>query len=618
MVTPVQIQVFDHEQLAFSDEFEGTVELGRQSEPAEDVYKGHLEGDRWRVAIARLKEQFVSRRHALIVPLEGGLVRLTNTSTLIPLTLAGGAELAPQATVELRMPATLSIGRKNILINQGDIEQTMLRSLPESVHMPAPDAKLERLPVLELPRGAGAEIDPESLLRWLRTIMGVLQTAASSSDFFDRAARGVVDIVGLDSGRVLLFEGDGWRVEAVGQSVGTLAAAGLSELDNWRPSRRVLRRLRAERRTFWEEPEQNVQESMSLSGVAAVVAAPILDRQGTVIGALYGERRQKPHGLLGEIARVTELDAMMIELLATSVAAGLARIEQEKAAMAARVQFEQFFTPELARELAVRPDLLSGQERDVTLLFADIRGFSRISERIGPGGTLRWIGDVMGKLSDCILAHSGVLVDYIGDEVIGMWGAPKDEPAHARLACRAALDMLGTLAELNAKWQLVLGEPMALGIGINSGLAQVGNTGSSRKFKYGALGNTVNLASRVQGATKFLKTDLLVTGSTRAQLDSNFAVRLLCRVGVVNIAEPVALYEMVPVGRPGWDALKRGYEEALALFEKQEFRRAARTLATLQEEFPGDDPSLLLLSRVVDCLVHEPVEFDPVWRLSAK
>src|SRR5262249_14158212 len=169
--------------------------------------------------------------------------------------------------------------------------------------------------------------------------------------------------VGLDSGRVLLFEGDGWRIEGVAKPlVGFDTLSGSAEMDNWRPSRRGLTRLRAEKRTFWEDPEVVVSESLSLTGLSAVVAAPILDRAGAVIGALYGERRRKGFAAL-EPPRVSEVDAMMMELLATGVAAGLARIEQEKAALAARVQFEQFFTPELARELAVRPDLLKGQER---------------------------------------------------------------------------------------------------------------------------------------------------------------------------------------------------------------------------------------------------------------
>jgi adenylate cyclase len=217
-----------------------------------------------------------------------------------------------------------------------------------------------------------------------------------------------------------------------------------------------------------------------------------------------------------------------------------------------------------------------------------------------------------------VLAHSGVLVDYIGDEVIAMWGAPKEEPAHARLACRAALDMLAKVPEINARWQGLFGEPMGLGIGINTGVAQVGNTGSAYKFKYGALGNTVNLASRVQGATKYLKTGLLVTGSTRARLDSNFATRLLCRVAVVNIAEPVDLYELTQADRPGWDKLRHGYEEALALFDRRDFRATAQRLGNLLAEFPDDGPSLLLLSRAVECLVHDAAEFEPVWRLPGK
>lgn len=624
MLIPLLIRLYDRNELVFTDEFEEPVELGRQSEAAEQTYSRRQEGKHWRVVIARMEEQAVSRRHALIEPLAGGRVRVTNSSSLIPMTLSDGTELAPRASTELALPVALSVGKRRIHVSEADSSLTQLRGLPEIPHAPvaAGLTVAERLPALDLPRDGG--IETESLLRWLHTIMGVMHTAASSSDFFDRAAKGVVDVVGLDNGRVVLFDGDGWRTEAVAYPVGAfgLGASSPEMADNWRPSRRVLSRLRAEKRTFWEEPESPEGGDMSLSGVAAVVAAPIIDRHGEVIGALYGERRQ--HGLTSRagggtpLARISKVDAMLVELLATGVAAGLARIDHEKAAMAARIQFEQFFTPELARELAARPDLLKGQERDVTLLFADVRGFSRVSERIGPAKTLEWIGDVMGTLSDCVIAHSGVLVDYIGDELIAMWGAPQTEPAHARLACRAAIEMLETIPEINARWEAVLGGPMQLGIGVNTGIAQVGNTGSSRKFKYGALGNTVNLASRVQGATKYLKSNLLVTGSTRTRLDSNFAVRLLCRVAVVNIEQPVELYELVMAGRPGWDDLRKGYEEALALFERQEFRAAARLLGNLMGDFPDDGPSLLLLSRVVDRMVRDTPEFDPVWRLPGK
>jgi adenylate cyclase len=262
--------------------------------------------------------------------------------------------------------------------------------------------------------------------------------------------------------------------------------------------------------------------------------------------------------------------------------------------------------------------LLTGRDVEVTMLFADIKGFSRVSERIGPAKTVEWVGDVMETLSDCVLAHHGVLVDYIGDEIIAMWGAPKEQPDHPRLACLSALDMQAALPALDARWHDVLGVATDIGIGINTGHAQVGNTGSLRKFKYGALGGTVNIASRVQGVTRYLKTRLVVTESTHSRLDASFATRRLGRAAVVNIAEPVALFELAEPARPRWTQLVHKYESALAEFEAGRFSDAIRILGTLLAENPDDGPSLVLLARAVNCVVEEPVEFDPVWRLPGK
>src|SRR5690606_20866950 len=158
----------------------------------------------------------------------------------------------------------------------------------------------------------------------------------------------------LDVGRVLLRDGEDWRIEA--RAVGRLG----SEAAIRPPSRRVLGRLREERRTFWQDAECGPGAGgASPAGVAAGVGAPILDRPGEVIGALYGERHRSNRG--PGLPRVERVDALLLELLACGVAAGLARVEQERAALAARIQFEQFFTPELARELASRPDLLTGR-----------------------------------------------------------------------------------------------------------------------------------------------------------------------------------------------------------------------------------------------------------------
>ena len=277
------------------------------------------------------------------------------------------------------------------------------------------------------------------------------------------------------------------------------------------------------------------------------------------------------------------------------------------------------FTPELARHFVRHPELLNqALDTEVTVLFCDIRRFSRISARLGPGETVNWLSDVMDKLSDCVIRHRGVLVDYIGDELMAMWGAPEEVADHAQLACQAALDMLDQLPLINERWGEQLGETTDVGIGLNSGIARVGNTGSTRKFKYGPLGNTVNLASRVQGATKYLSTRLLVTGDTFQQLGDPLSARRLCKVRVVNIDKPVDLYELRPRDRGLPESSRLQYEQALQHFEEHRLTDAASTLATIIAEEADDGPSLLLMSRVVDLLLQKPESFDTVWELPGK
>lgn len=282
--------------------------------------------------------------------------------------------------------------------------------------------------------------------------------------------------------------------------------------------------------------------------------------------------------------------------------------------------YEQFFTPELAREIVRHPDLLQmeGKKAEVSILFCDVRKFSTISERLGPIDTIAWLRDVMGILSDSVMRYGGVLVDYTGDELMAMWGAPEYEPNHAQLACTAAIEMLGILPEFDTRWEESVKSKTAVGIGINTGEVFVGNVGTRRKFKYGPLGNTVNLASRVQGATKYLRSEVLITGQTKDQLSPDARLRRLCTVKVNNILEPVELYELATVDRRNWDGLKEAYEQALVEFEKQNFTKASSILGNIFLEYPNDGPSLLLMSRAVSAMLDETAPFDPVWELPGK
>jgi adenylate cyclase len=416
-------------------------------------------------------------------------------------------------------------------------------------------------------------------------------------------------MLGLDGVKVFTRDaGTGWKQ----------ASSRPKDFDH---SDTILDKVLAERRTFRLVPEHDLGSGrpVSLDNVKSVVAAPILDRDGEVIGALYGDRRTVRENRL----EITEIEAVLAEMVACGIAAGIARVNEEQDALKARAQFESFFTPELARQLELEPDLLDGREAEITVMFCDVRGFSRISHRIGPRETVAWTSDVMARLSDCVSAHGGVLVDYIGDELMAMWGAPQQTPRHAELACRAGLEMLRTLPEINRLWKERIGDATAIGIGVNSGKAFVGNTGSHRKFKYGPLGNTVNLASRVQGATRqvnsaMLITDMTHTALTGQQSGGDLRTRRLCQARVVNISEPVQLYEVDAGDRPRWDELRTLYEEALAMFEAGDFAKSARILGNLMADHPEDGPTLRLLARAVNALATGPDPSHPVWEFDSK
>ncbi len=250
---------------------------------------------------------------------------------------------------------------------------------------------------------------------------------------------------------------------------------------------------------------------------------------------------------------------------------------------------------------------------DVSVMVCDVRGFSRTSERVGPVQTITWISDVMNELSRIVLDHGGTIVDYVGDEIMAMWGAPIASPLHAAEACHCAIAIQKAVVQLSEKWRSTVGADTRMGIGINSGLAVVGNTGSTHRIKYGPLGDTVNLASRVQGATKYLRSSILMTQSTASRVDAKLRGRRVCSVRVHNIREPVQLYELGSCGKQDLSASCIAYELALSAFESERHAEAQDILAELLLERPQDGPAKLLMLRVIQSQLGGV--FDPVWTL---
>ncbi|MDZ4656832.1 MAG: adenylate/guanylate cyclase domain-containing protein [Bythopirellula sp.] len=604
--TILSVLFYHRHQRVFATPLDTRLEIGRQRSGEPAPLRRIDRTDHARIVLAPYDDVDISRSHISLRAVSEHEIEVNNLSKTQPLRLSRDTILAPGEKTITRPPLLAQFSTYAVRVEPPLEEELDLQPLPEATIPPGSKVFEQSLSRLNIDT-----MDERLLLKWLETVLGVFQAAANSRDFPMLAAKALVKIVGLDAAAMIECEPDGrWNVAALHSVI-----EGQNE-DTWMPSQTLLSRVMKERRTYRHVPANAPETAASLQNVLALVAAPILDGERNVLGVLYGDRRGG--GSINEIPEISSFEAKLVEVLASGIAAGLARVKEEQAVVAARVQFEQFFTPQLAEQLEQDPQLLEGRDANITVLFADVRGFSRISEKLGPARTMTWLQDVMGSLAECVLECDGVLVDFFGDELMAMWGAPIAQIDHADLACRAAIKMTGKLPEINNRWKRELGHEVWLGIGINSGVARVGNTGSKQKFKYGPLGDTVNIASRVQGATKYVGTECLMTSTTLAGLSKPFASRRLARVRVVNIEQPLDLYELVPQAPPDWEEHCARYQEVLAALESKNLTLAGDLVIKMAEDFPVDTAVEALAHRIAEARLAQPTADSAIWHLPGK
>ena len=548
-----------------------------------------------------VEDPYTSRDQLRIEELPTGEVNIHNLGS--PITLADGLYLGQGAARRFTPPVRLVFGRSTLdigLIPNEDHDrtdtnlQTISKPIAADSRILRPPASLGRMPTAEM------------LGEWFETLLAVQRSAAGSLAFYAETARAVVELVGLDRGLVIIRKGEQWEVVASHSTAGS---------ENRQFSMRVLKQVEHERRTFFRTfDEESVLQS--LSGVEAVVASPIFDEDDAVVGAVYGSRDMRS---ATQQRGIEKLEAQFVQLLAGAVSAGLVRLSREAEAARARVQFEQFFSPELARALELDSGILAAKERELTLLFADLRGFSRISERIGARATYELLSDILNRLTNQIMDHGGVVIDYYGDGLAAMWNAPEEVPNHAARAIDAATAMLAELPAINVQWAERLGGVIHLGVGVHTGRAQVGNSGSHRRLKYGPRGHAVNLTSRVEAATKLLGVSCLVTGATKEALGSTRPLRRICKARLTGMAEPVDLYELAAVQDEHWSQLAERYAQALAHYEGGDATACcAACEAILHDLATADGPTRWLLARAERRLAEPSLPFDPVFSVETK
>jgi class 3 adenylate cyclase len=278
-----------------------------------------------------------------------------------------------------------------------------------------------------------------------------------------------------------------------------------------------------------------------------------------------------------------------------------------------RDSFALYLAPALVDRLVdgANPPALGGEEREVTLFFSDLAGFSTMSEGLKPEETVRIMNAYLGAMTEEIERAGGMVDKYIGDAIVALFGAPLAAADHGRRAVAAALACRARLALLNQSLGRMK-EPLRQRIGLNSGAALIGNIGSDRRFNYTAMGDTVNLAARLEGANKVFGTDILVSEST-ASVSPDVTWRELDYIRVVGRARPVAV--LTPVF-PGEEKLAEAYAAALAAFRKRDF---ARTIELASPFAAMDKASAGLIKRAGAFLKNPPpADWQPVNELTEK
>ena len=209
-----------------------------------------------------------------------------------------------------------------------------------------------------------------------------------------------------------------------------------------------------------------------------------------------------------------------------------------------RREYARFFSPVVARQIAEdrSGQALAGKRREITVLFSDIRDFTTISEGLTPEDVVELLREYFNTMVPIVLKHGGTLDKYVGDAIMALFSAPLVQADHAARAVRAGVEMIAQLPVLSPTWQAKCGRPLRIGVGINTGEAVVGVMGADHRREYSAIGDTVNLASRLEGVTKEFKTPLAISQTTADAVRTEFRLRELGEVHVKGRGEGVRVF----------------------------------------------------------------------------
>jgi len=277
--------------------------------------------------------------------------------------------------------------------------------------------------------------------------------------------------------------------------------------------------------------------------------------------------------------------------------------------------FSTYLAPSVVKQLTESPELLKlgGEEREITAFFSDVQGFTSISEALHPNELVELLNEFLTEMTDIILKHEGTVDKFEGDAIIAFFGAPNFLENHSERTCMACIQMQKRLSKLRKNWRGENRPELKMRIGLCTGPAVVGNMGSKNRMDYTMMGDTVNIAARLEGINKIYGIYTLVSETTRHAAGNTFMFREIDSVSVVGRTEPVIIFELIGLMEevnPSIQNLIDNYSRGLEKYRARKWDNAINFFSSLLEEHPDDNPSKTMLARCREYKIDPP---DSSW-----
>ncbi len=287
--------------------------------------------------------------------------------------------------------------------------------------------------------------------------------------------------------------------------------------------------------------------------------------------------------------------------------------------------FSHYLNPAVVNQLIENPEMLrlGGERKELTVFFSDIAGFTSLSEKLTPETLVALLNEYLTAMTAIIFEHGGTLDKYEGDAIMAFWGAPVHQDDNAIRACRASLAMQRELAIIRNQWKAEGKPELHVRIGLNTGEMLVGNMGGRERFDYTVIGDSVNLASRLEGANKQYHSSIMLGQLTRDRAAEHIIDRELDLLVVVGKSDPVRVYELLALKEEGVSAEMQKflscYHEGLRLHRLREWEAAIACLEEALKHKPGDYPAQIYIER---CKMYQiappPHDWNGVFVLKTK